>query len=486
MKIIKTVQSFCQKNDFDLTDKSILVATSGGVDSLVLIDILLQHSYIEKIGIAHCNFSLRENESDEDEKFIKEYANQKNIPFHSIKFDTKKIAAESQKSIQLIARELRYNFFSKIGIENDYDYVATAHHLSDSLETSIYHLSKGTGIAGIRGILPQRIISSNSKNATDKIQIIRPLLCLTKEEILNYATQNNLKWREDSSNKTQKYKRNFIRHSIIPLLKEINPDTEKTFLNTSERLRSMEKLLQFHVEEFEKKILIREDKRQLIEVLAIKNLVEELLIVSEFLKTKGFSYKQSKQILKQIDDFTIDTKQQTETKNFISKTYILYTNKKEWILIPKDKSQSKNKLENKNKEFLISVDFTTFNETEKYTFEDKQEEIKLVLEKCNPEKADFKDNSMYLDLEKLKFPLVLRKWENGDKFVPLGMQNKKSVGDFLTDLKIPIYERNFVYVLISNNVIVWVGISKQNKIKGLRINNNFKLNKTTQISLKIC
>ncbi len=473
MMLLQKIQSFCKKNNFDLENKSILVATSGGVDSMVLIDILSKIDSIQKIGIAHCNFSLRGNESDEDEEFIKNYAQENSIPFHSIKFNTKELAQQNQKSIQLIARELRYDFFNAKSIEHNYDFVATAHHLSDSLETSIYHLSKGTGIAGMRGILPKRKIFKNNQN--NKTQIIRPLLCITKEEILNYANQNNLKWREDASNQTQKYKRNFIRHSIIPLLKKINPDTEKTFLDTSERLRSMESLLQFHVKQFEKTVLIKEDKSKRIKVSEIKNLIEPLLIISEFLKTKGFSYKQSKQIIEQKENLN---KKHNETKTFISKTHILYTNNREWILT---KNNQLNDTINDN-EFLIQVDF---DKTEKYTFQDKEQEIILHLEKCNPKEVNFKSEAMYLDLDKLVFPLTLRKWKNGDKFVPLGMKSKKNVGNFLTDIKIPIYQRNSVYVLLSKNQIVWIGIFKESKTSNLRINNNFKLNKQTTSSIRI-
>lgn len=478
MTISKKIQFFCKSNNFDLENKSILVATSGGVDSMVLIDILSKinsnfDKKMSKIGIAHCNFSLRGHESDEDEEFIKNYAQENNIPFHSIKFNTKQLAAEQQKSIQLIARELRYDFFEKISLEEKYDFVATAHHLSDSLETSIYHLSKGTGIAGIRGILPKRTISKKSQ-----VSIIRPLLCITKEEIRNYANENNLKWREDASNQTEKYKRNFIRHSIIPLLKKINPDTEKTFLNTSERLRGMENLLQFHVNQFEKTILINDDKSSLINVSEISDLIEPLLIISEFLKKKDFSYKQAKQIVEQIEN--INKIEIQETKTFISKSHILYTTKKEWILI----TQKENKLINTDKEFLIDLNIQ-FDKSEKYIFKNEEQKITLVLEKCNPKEVDFKSEAMYLNFDKLEFPLVLRKWKNGDKFVPLGMDNKKNVGDFLTDLKIPIYQRNSVYVVVSKNEISWIGIIEQNKAKGLRISNNFKLNKTATSALKI-
>jgi tRNA(Ile)-lysidine synthase len=477
MKITKKIQSFCKENQFDLENKSILVATSGGVDSMVLIDILSKIENIKKIGIAHCNFSLRGNESDEDEEFIKNYANQNDIPFHSVKFDTKRLAEQEQKSIQLIARELRYDFFEKISQENEYnnkyDFVATAHHLSDSLETSIYHLSKGTGIAGIRGILPKRTISKKSQT-----NIIRPLLCITKKEILNYANQNNLKWREDASNQTQKYKRNFIRHSIIPLLKEINPDTEKTFLNTSERLRSMEKLLQFHVKEFEKTILIKNES-SIIKVSAINNLIEPLLIISEFLKKKNFSYKQAKQITEQLGNS--DQKEENETKIFASKSHILYTNKNEWILISQKESQLINDVFN-NTEFLIDINF---NEVEKFIFQNEENKLKLTFEKCNSKEVDFKSEAMYLDLNKLEFPLVLRKWQNGDKFIPLGMATKKNIGDFLTDSKIPIYQRHSIYVLLSKNEIVWVGIIENNKTKGLRISNHFKLNKSTKNAIKV-
>ncbi|WP_338765094.1 tRNA lysidine(34) synthetase TilS [Bernardetia sp. ABR2-2B] len=472
MTNLKIIDSFCTENDFDLGNKSILVAASGGVDSMVLIDTLLKinsnlHKKITKIGIAHCNFSLRDEESEQDEIFIKEYAVKNNIPFYSIKFNTKQIAKTQQKSIQLVARELRYDFFEKISQEKQYDFVATAHHLSDSLETSIYHLSKGTGIAGVRGILPKRNSRNSSESDSLATQIIRPLLCITKEEIISYANENNLKWREDASNQTQKYKRNFIRHQIIPRLKEINRDTEKTFLNTSERLRSMENLLQTHVNDFENFFFKKENGSSTINSSQIKKLREPLLIVSEFLKKRGFSYKQAKQIIKQLD-----TLEQEKTKRFVSKSHILYTNKKEWILAAQEENQL-NQLSNETEEFLISLNDI---KSDNFVFQSELQGVTLTFEECSPKEVDFKSKAMYLDADKLEFPLILRKWKDGDKFVPLGMKNQKSIGDFLTDLKISMYERNFVYVLLSKNKISWVGVIQQNEVKGLRISNPFKLN----------
>ncbi|WP_291726801.1 tRNA lysidine(34) synthetase TilS [Bernardetia sp.] len=463
MKTLKQIQQFSKKNNFELQDKSILVACSGGVDSMVLTDILSKLDNIKKIGIAHCNFSLRADESDGDEKFIRNYAKEKNIDFHSIKFNTKKLAEEKQKSIQLIARELRYDFFEKISSKEGYEFVATAHHLSDSLETSLYHLSKGSGISGLRGIVPKRSIYKNSQ-----AKIIRPLLCLTKQEILNYAKENNLKWREDASNQTEKYKRNFIRHQIVPKLKDINPDTEKTFLDTSERLRAMENLLRFHLKTFEKTLSKREDKSILIRTETIRNIVEPLLIVSEFLKKYGFSYKQSKQILEQLDS------QDTKSKTFFAKSHTLFTNQEEWIL--RDKNDKKTNFEE------IEIDF---NDNGKYLIKNKKDKTILTLEKQNADKADFKSKSMYVDAHKLKFPLMLRKWQNGDRFIPLGMRNSKTIGNFLTDLKIPIYQRDFVYILESDKTIFWVGIIEESKVEHLRIGEKYRLESNSKYIMKI-
>ena len=463
MKTIKKIEQFCKENNFKLEEKSILVACSGGVDSMVLVDILSKIKTIKKIGIAHCNFSLRAAESDEDEEFITQYAYQNAIEIHSIKFDTKKIAKEKQKSIQLTARELRYNFFEKISLENNYDFIATAHHLSDSLETSVYHLSKGTGIAGLRGILPKRKLYQN-----DTIKIIRPLLCITKNEIIEYAQKNNLKWREDASNKTEKYKRNFIRHSIVPKLKEINPEIEKTFLNTSERLRALENLLHFHLQNFEQQLILRDDESLLIPISVIESLTEPLLILSEFLKKKGFSYKQSKQILQQLQNPS------SESKTFFSPSYILYTKESEWLLSQKKEESTEEKV------FFISS-----NWMEETILENEENSIRLKLEKCSLDEIDFSSDAMYADLDKLKFPLELRKWQNGDRFVPLGMKNSKTLGNFLTDEKIPVYDRDFVYVLLSENKIVWVGMIENHTVKNLRIDDRFKLKNTSKNIIRI-
>ena len=249
--ITKFQKYITEQNLFSKKDK-VLIATSGGIDSTVLC--FLFHLSKFNFGIAHCNFKLRGKESDEDAVFVKKLAEKLQVPFYSIDFETEKIAKERKESIQLVARNLRYEWLEKTRQLNaspfgNYQWIATAHHLNDSIETVLYNFTKGCGIRGLHGILP--------KNGN----IIRPLLFATKEEIEDYAQKHQINFREDVSNSTDKYARNKIRHHVIPILKELNPAFERTGFENIERLREVEALYDFAVENLKKEILFQENQK---------------------------------------------------------------------------------------------------------------------------------------------------------------------------------------------------------------------------------
>ena len=212
---------------FRLTDK-IMATVSGGIDSVVLCDIL--HQLKITFCVAHANFGLRAEESEADELFVKKLAKKYGVPFYSEQFDTLEFARQEKISTQMAARVLRYNWFEQLRQQLGYDYVATAHHQNDAAETILLNLTKGTGIAGLHGI------------AAKKEALVRPLLCLTKDDIYEYVTQHQLIWREDSSNETTKYQRNLIRHEVIPVLKRINPRLETTINQTIEKIQGAEQI----------------------------------------------------------------------------------------------------------------------------------------------------------------------------------------------------------------------------------------------------
>ena len=421
----------------DPSDK-ILLAVSGGVDSVVLCKLL--HQAKIKFAIAHCNFTLRGEESDEDELFVEELAELYNVAFHSISFDTNSFAKKNKLSVQVAARELRYKWFEEIKTQFNFTLIATAHHQDDSIETFFINLLRGSGIRGLHGILPKQG------------DIIRPLLFVNKVEIETFAKKNKLKFRRDSSNNTDKYLRNKIRHKLIPLLNTINPSANKNIADTIENLREVEAIYLKSIEK--KKLKIVEEKNGLVKI-NIKEL-EKLKPLSaylfEYLYPLGFNSKM-------IDDI-IDSLNSESGKQFFSGTHRLIKDRKYLIISTNEKI-----IDSKNINISVSQK------------EIKVGSNKIVFKKMlHSKKVDLKVSKdiAQIDFEKLKFPLQLRKWEHGDTFHPIGMKGKKKLSDFFIDQKFSLIEKENSMVLISDNKIVWV--------VGHRIDDRFKItDKTKQI-----
>ncbi len=286
MKIYKKIRRFVfmlqEFIDFIKKEKlfnkkdSILLAISGGSDSVVMCDLFSKAGF--KFAIAHCNFKLRGKESDDDEVFVKELAGKLKVSFHTTTFETEKHAKKESISIQMAARELRYNWFEKIRSENKFNYIALAHHQDDVIETFFINLLRGTGISGLHGILP--------KNAC----LVRPLLFSSKEQILQYCKENKLKFREDSSNSSVKYTRNKIRHRIVPLLCEINPSFKSTLINNIEHLKFVEKIYNDHLANTAQSIIKHNDNMLAFSINEIEKLNYKSDYLYEFLKPYNFNY----------------------------------------------------------------------------------------------------------------------------------------------------------------------------------------------------
>ena len=243
--LVEEFKKFNEKNN--LINSSTLLAVSGGVDSIVMVNLF--HTLGFEFGIAHCNFKLRNQEAFKDHKFVEDISKKYKKPFYSVEFNTKEYATKKKISIQMAARELRYQWLDKIAKELKYNYIATAHHLNDNIETIFFNLIKGTGISGIIGISPK------NKN------IIRPLLFAPKKELVKYAQDNNFEWKEDYSNKKNEYNRNLIRNIIIPQMEKINPNLENTFKRNLDKFKQTELVLYEKVNEIKKNYL-KEDKRK--------------------------------------------------------------------------------------------------------------------------------------------------------------------------------------------------------------------------------
>ena len=415
----------------------ILLAVSGGIDSIAMVHMFAQSEY--NFAIAHCNFSLRGEDSDADQRLVKDLAFSLKATYHMRKFDTETFAKSHKLSTQMAARTLRYAWFEELIDQHNYDYVATAHHHSDSVETVLYNLSKGTGIAGLRGIL------------TKKEKVIRPILFALKTEIEDYANTHQLRWREDTSNASDKYHRNYIRHHVVPAISKINPSFESSTKNTLNRLKDTELILIDYIEKVKEKVLELKGTDFYLDKKALRKLPGLSIFLDHILLPYGYNYQQALDIVKSID---------ASGKLFFSKTH--QTNiDREFIIISPIES---------------SADQTVFIEEGNSRVDYKYGTLKLN-EISRPETITTDLNIGLFDLEKIEFPLELRSWRQGDKFHPLGMSQRKKISDFLIDNKVPLTLKERVMVILSNNKIIWV--------VGHRIDDRVKIGSSTKRCLQI-
>ena len=428
------------ENLFSKTDK-IVVAFSGGCDSMVLAHVL--HAIHQPIVIAHCNFKLRGDEADADENFAKNIANDLKVPFHSIAFETEKFATENKISIQQAARELRYNWFEDLRKKNGFDKIATAHHLNDSIETFFINLLRGTGINGLTGI--------PSKNE----KIIRPLLFTTRNEIEAYAKENELHFRNDSSNLSDDYLRNKLRHHVLPLLQEINPSFEKTMQQNVRNLKDAKLLYDFAVEKKSKKLIAKNNDECRIDFKLLMHQTAPKTLLFELLQPFGFNHSQTNEI--------VENKNLQSGSSFFSASHKVLKHRNELIIVANTAQIDS----------IIYVDEQTkIAETfiGKFTFQ--KEEWKA------DDKISTEKNIAMLDADKIEFPLLLRTWKRGDYFYPLGMnRKKKKLSDFFIQEKLSLIEKEKIILLCEKEKIIWVA--------GKRIDDRFKITNQTKNILKI-
>lgn len=417
-----------------LKKKAIFLAVSGGLDSMVLLHLFQQLSY--KIGILHCNFNLRGNESDADTIFVESYANTHSIPISIAHFDTEIYSKTNKVSIQVAARELRYNWFAKETQDSNFDYVATAHHADDDIETFLINLSRGTGIAGLTGI-----------PAINK-HIIRPLLPFSRVELEHYAKENNILWREDLSNASTKYLRNKIRHEIVPILKQLHPSFLKNFQKTQGYLVNTAQVAADYSTELAQKNIHFENEVAYFEIASILKIPNSDFHLHHWLQPYGFTaWEDISQLL-----FA-----QTG-KKIESKTHILVKDREQLILFPKIHTLQ-------NESYFIKESQSCLNEPINLTIS----EVNNIRESTN--------NVIFVAADDITFPLEIRKIKEGDFFYPAGMQGKKKVSKYFKDEKFSLLEKENQWLLVSNNEIVW--------IIGKRADNRFVAKPTNKNILKI-
>lgn len=431
----KILQNHIDKEIPYLKQKKLLLAVSGGLDSMVLLH-LFQELKCD-IAIAHCNFQLRGMESFGDQKFVQEYAEANEIPIFVTQFDTEAFAKDYKLSTQVAARELRYNWFYELLETQKFDYILTAHHADDNLETFLINLSRGTGLEGLTGIPVQND------------RVIRPLLFLSRQEIENYAKANAIQWREDSSNASDKYVRNKIRHHLIPILKELNPHFMASFLKTEGYLQESLAMVEdaasmvFQQVASEKENQIHFDLKQLLQLPNYQS------YLYQWLKEYGFTAWED----------IYDLVQSQSGKQVFSTDFRLLKDRDSLILSPIED-------EKEETEFWINKN---------------QAEVKIPLNMTISEVTDISDASnktIFVDADQVVFPLVIRKWETGDTFQPFGMEGKsKKLSKLFKDEKLSLIEKENTWLLCSNDQIVWV--------IGIRADHRFRTSNATKNILRI-
>ena len=421
----KQFLKYCQS--IGLSEQStILVAVSGGLDSIALLHLFKLANF--KISVAHCNFKLRGTESDADHDFVAHTCKQLNLPFFSKDFDTLAYAKLNSVSIQMAARELRYAWFTELRLSNAIDYIATAHHQDDQVETILLNLSRGTGLKGLHGILP---IQNH---------LVRPLLYTDRAKLEAWMCTRKISYREDSSNASLKYARNKLRHKVLPVLKELNPSLAATMQQNAERFENSQQNLAFFYDKCRAELLkeVNGDLHFNLEVLQTYPAPIDVLFY--FLSEYGFQdWKAISHLFRAPSGKVIS-----------SNTHELLKNRTSLVL--------KKTVSSTSAQFFIQEDLTSVSSPFNLTF--KQLPNSGFKVSTNPLIAA-------LDYDKLAFPLLLRKWKSGDVFQPLGMRGKKKLSDFFIDTKLSIFEKRNTWVLCSATKIVWV--------VGHRIDERFKL-----------
>lgn len=419
-------------------NSTLLVAVSGGKDSMALCSLLKDTGFI--YCVAHCNFSLRGAEADRDEKFVINFCKKNNINYFHTRFNTLVYAKKKNISIQMAARELRYNWFNKLIAEHNFDYLLTAHHANDNIETFFINLLRGSGINGLKAIVPKHG------------KIIRPLLFATRVEIDSYIKKHKILFREDSSNKEDKYLRNYLRLHIIPVFKKLNPSFDQTLSNEIEILQQTNFILKKEVEKQKKRLITKDgDGSSLkINIDKIKKTTASKLILFELVKVFGFNSSQASDIYNSL--------QAQSGKTFTSDTHVIIKDRL-FLIIKKVE-------ENIASEFLINESDTEIN----YPIKLKITFLKGNLNTISTK--DFTANKAFIDADKITFPLFVNKWKTGDKFIPLGMKGFKKLSDFFTSEKATLFDKQNQWMVRCKNDIVW--------LVGKRIDDRFKVTASTK------
>jgi tRNA(Ile)-lysidine synthase len=447
MSLESGFRDYILKNNLFSPKDRLLLAVSGGVDSTALCELCHRSGF--NFIIAHCNFQLRGEHSASDEQFVKSLAAQYNVPYYTRSFDTRSIASQQKTSIEETARILRYDWFAELLDKNrstiPHDqlpkYIITGHHADDNIETVLMHFFRGTGIKGLRGMLPKRG------------NIVRPLLFARRKEIEDFANLHKLEYVTDHTNFEDAYARNFFRNRIIPLVKEFFPSAEQNVLHNIDRMVELEQIYRESVERHKQKLMEQKGVEVHIPALKLKKTSPLHTITFEIIKDFGFTSNQTAEVIDLLD---------SETGRYtVSPSHRVIRNRNWLIIAPLESKEAEN--------ILIEGP----NETVSF-----EPGVLSINKSSNSQRTIPTDpNISLLDLKDIQFPLLLRKWKAGDYFYPLGMKKKKKLARFLIDLKLSKTDKEKVWVVESNKRILWV--------IGHRIDERFRITESTKEILEL-
>lgn len=420
---------------FTLNDE-LLLAVSGGIDSMVMLNLFCMTEY--RFAVAHCNFSLRGEESDGDTQLVVDFCKKKGVKLHTVRFDTYAEMARSGDSLQMAARNLRYDWFAKMADEYGYTKIAIAHNSGDTIETFFINLLRGTGVRGLAGI------------STVRDRIVRPIMAFSRMEIETFAEENGVVWRDDSSNSGTKYLRNKLRHIVLPQLREIEPDFDKVMLSDMERVTDAVSFMDNRIKEIKDKSFSTYRGRITVALSVVAQYKPFEFVLYELLSPLGFNAAQVAEIAEDVNS----------TRKFESDKYEALLSRGLFILSEREEAQ-------------------TINDVIIDSFDDNTHGLRFEL--LNREElVTFKTSSdtAFFDADKIKLPLMIRSWRDGDSFVPFGMTGHKKLSDFFVDNKINLLDKSTERILTdANGTILW--------IIGRRSDNRFRVTFSTRRVLKV-
>jgi tRNA(Ile)-lysidine synthase len=434
MTLQQSFENYIQQQQLFTKADRLLLAISGGVDSVVLCHLCYKAGY--NFIIAHCNFQLRGAESERDEAFVKQLGHNYNAEVLVQRFDTAAYANENKLSIQVAARELRYNWFKQLLQQKQLQYIATAHHADDAVETTLMNFFKGTGIAGLRSI--------QSKQPG----LVRPLMFASKSSIQSFAAEEQLKWVEDSSNKTDKYSRNYFRHHIIPAVEEIYPQAIENVKHNIQRFAEIEQLYQQAIAQHRKKLLLQNGNEWHIPVLKLQKTTPLDTVLYELTAPFGFTPQQVPDIKNLL---------KSDTGKYVASVTHRIIKNRHWLIIAAA---------------IAGTAVTSIIEAGETVCYLEQQSLQLQQLSADDYKIKNENTIAAVDAKLLKFPLLVRRWKMGDYFYPLGMKKKKKLARFFIDQKLSKTAKEAIWVVVSDQRIVWV--------VGHRMDDRFKITPATK------